>query len=51
MHILAFVDLVQYATDEKNLIIIKNLSLRVWGKKQASDLFVLKIVWNTPSLA
>ena len=37
----------QYATDLKN-IIIRKLRLRVWGKE--CDLFVLKIVWNTPSL-
>ena len=38
----------QYATDVNNLI-IKNLRLRIWGKDKNCDVFVLKIVWNTPS--
>ena len=39
----------QYETDVKNLI-IKSLRLRFWGEKTTATFFVLKIVWNAPSL-
>ena len=41
---------VQYATDIKNMIFY-NLSLRFWGKRKNVTFIVLKIVWNTLSLA
>ena len=39
----------QYATDVNNLI-MKNFEIEILGGKSECVLFVLKIVWNTPSL-
>ena len=40
---------IQYATDVKNLI-INNLILTFWRKKENVTSIVLKIMWDTPSL-